>query len=332
MSNIIQIRPLGFQWQTLDPFLFCVHHEDKFPKGNSELGPNASLAGRNIGQDFTVKDGWRMYHGEKVPGFPGHPHRGFETITIVREGIVDHADSAGGLGRYGNGDVQWMTAGRGLLHSEMFPLLNQDFENPLELFQIWLNLPKKNKMVEPEYKMFWSEDIPFITEIQGVQIEVLAGEILGVKSPNPPINSWAADEKNGVGIFNIQLEANTTFNLPAAAAGINRTLFFYKGNALMIDGETIPNYHAIDVVSDENISIQSGEGITKILILQGKPINEPIAQHGPFVMNSQAEIMDAFNEYRQTQFGGWPFTTHEKVHDINLGRFARYTDGSEEVK
>jgi redox-sensitive bicupin YhaK (pirin superfamily) len=104
MSKIKQIRPLGFQWQTLDPFLFCVHHEDQFPKGNDELGPAASLAGRNIGQDFVVKDGWRMYHGEKVPGFPGHPHRGFETITVVREGLVDHADSAGGKGRYGNGD------------------------------------------------------------------------------------------------------------------------------------------------------------------------------------------------------------------------------------
>ena len=153
MTKIRQIRPLGFQWQTLDPFLFCVHHEDFFPKGNDSLGPALSLAGRNIGQDFVTKDGWRMYHGEKVPGFPGHPHRGFETITVVRKGLVDHADSAGGLGRYGNGDVQWMTAGKGLLHSEMFPLLNRDSENPMELFQIWLNLPKKSKMVDPCYVM-----------------------------------------------------------------------------------------------------------------------------------------------------------------------------------
>ncbi|MGY8952745.1 MAG: pirin family protein, partial [Flavobacteriales bacterium] len=159
-NAIIKIRPLGFQWETLDPFLFCVHHEDKYPNGNSEMGPDASLSGRHIGQDFVIKDGWRMYHGSKVPGFPGHPHRGFETITVVREGLVDHADSMGASGRYGNGDVQWMTSGRGVQHSEMFPLMNLDKSNPMELFQIWLNLPSKSKMVDPHFKMLWAEEIP----------------------------------------------------------------------------------------------------------------------------------------------------------------------------
>ena len=332
MSKIKQIRLLGFQWQTLDPFLFCVHHEDQFPKGNDELGPAASLAGRNIGQDFVVKDGWRMYHGEKVPGFPGHPHRGFETITVVREGLVDHADSAGGKGRYGNGDVQWMTAGKGLLHSEMFPLLNQDSENPAELFQIWLNLPKKNKLVQPEYKMFWSEEIPSFEAAEGVSIEVLAGELLGRKSPTPPQNSWAADHANFVGVYNIQMQANSTFVLPKTADGINRTLYFYKGNQLTIEGQLIPNYHAIDVVSDADLKLESGNENIKVLVLQGRPINEPVVQHGPFVMNTREEIIEAFNEYQQTQFGGWPFDRYDVVHDQKLGRFARYTDGSEEVK
>jgi len=332
MSKIKQIRPLGFQWQTLDPFLFCVHHEDQFPKGNDELGPAASLAGRNIGQDFVIKDGWRMYHGQKVPGFPGHPHRGFETITVVREGLVDHADSAGGKGRYGNGDVQWMTAGKGLLHSEMFPLLNQEKENPLELFQIWLNLPKKSKLVEPEYRMFWSEEIPTFEAEIGVNIEVLAGELLGRKSPIPPMNSWAADAANDVGVYNIQMQANSTFVLPKTAKGINRTLYFYKGNQLNLEGQLIPNYHAIDVVSDEDLKLESGNENIKILVLQGRPIKETVVQHGPFVMNTREEIVDAFNEYQQTQFGGWPFDSYDKVHDRNLGRFARYTDGSEEVK
>ena len=92
-NAIIKIRPLGFQWETLDPFLFCVHHEDKYPNGNSEMGPDASLSGRHIGQDFVIKDGWRMYHGSKVPGFPVHPQRGFEALTVLREGLVDRADS-----------------------------------------------------------------------------------------------------------------------------------------------------------------------------------------------------------------------------------------------
>ncbi len=146
-SNIMQpiiksIRPLGFQWETQDPFLFCVHHEDFFPKGNDRMGPDPKeFQGREMGQDFMIKDGYRMYHGKTVPGFPGHPHRGFETITIVRKGIVDHSDSLGASGRYGNGDVQWMTAGEGVQHAEMFPLINREEENPMELFQIWLNLP-----------------------------------------------------------------------------------------------------------------------------------------------------------------------------------------------
>jgi redox-sensitive bicupin YhaK (pirin superfamily) len=123
-DSIIKIRNLGFQWETLDPFIFCVHHKDDYPVGNSDMGPQASLDGRNLGQDFQVKDGWRMYHGLKVPGFPVHPHRGFETVTIVREGWVDHSDSLGGAGRYGEGDVQWMTAGSGIQHSEMFPLIH----------------------------------------------------------------------------------------------------------------------------------------------------------------------------------------------------------------
>src|SRR3954469_23203180 len=144
---ILQTVPLGAPpWPTADPFLFCVHHDDAYPAGNANLGPAASLAGRNLGQDFEGKDGWRMYHGTTVPGFPAHPHRGFETVTIVRRGLIDHSDSLGAAARFGGGDVQWLTAGRGVVHSEMFPLTERERTNPLELFQIWLNLPAEDKM------------------------------------------------------------------------------------------------------------------------------------------------------------------------------------------
>ena len=105
------------------------------------MAPAVPIDDRELGQDFSATDGWSMYHGLVVPGFPGHPHRGFETVTYVRTGVIDHADSLGAAARFGRGDVQWLTAGKGIQHSEMFPLLDPDGPNPLELFQIWLNLP-----------------------------------------------------------------------------------------------------------------------------------------------------------------------------------------------
>ncbi len=186
---VIGVKPLGFPWETQDPFLFCVYHSDDYPVGNEDFGPDTTLEGRNIGNDFVLKDGWRMYHGATVPGFPVHPHRGFETVTVVRKGVVDHSDSLGGAGRYGHGDVQWMTAGKGVQHAEMFPLLNREKKNPLELFQIWLNLPGADKFVEPHYAMLWREHIPVIeqSDKDGLKttIEVVAGSVGSVKAPDP---------------------------------------------------------------------------------------------------------------------------------------------------
>src|SRR5438552_9528696 len=148
-DDVLSAKPLGFPWETSDPFLFCVHHNDLYPPGNAQLGPAASLAGRRLGEDFEGKNGWRMYHGRVVPGFPQHPHRGFETVTIMRQGFIDHSDSLGATARFGPGDVQWLTAGRGVVHSEMFPLLRPDKPNALELLQFWLNLPGPDKPVAP---------------------------------------------------------------------------------------------------------------------------------------------------------------------------------------
>lgn len=332
MEAIKRVRALGFQWETLDPFLFCVHHEDHYPEGDKDMAPVRGIEGRQLGNDFHIKDGYRMYHGQKVPGFPGHPHRGFETLTVVRKGLVDHADSAGGAGRYGNGDLQWMTAGSGLMHSEMFPLLKEDAPNPLELFQIWLNLPRAKKRATPDYKMFWSEDIPNFNLEEGVYVEVLVGELFEKKSPEPPKDSWAYDPNNKVGVYNIKLEANKKVVLPAIEKGINRSLYFYEGKEQTINGKSIPSYHAVDVNSEVSLIIESKGDATNILVLQGRPINEPVVQHGPFVMNSRQEIQEAFQDYQRTQFGGWPWSRYDQVHERSLGRFAKYTDGREEKK
>jgi redox-sensitive bicupin YhaK (pirin superfamily) len=302
------------------------------------MGPDTELLqGRHIGQDFILKDGWRMYHGDTVPGFPGHPHRGFETITVVRKGLVDHADSTGAAGRYGNGDVQWMTAGKGVQHSEMFPLLSEDKENPMELFQIWLNLPKKSKMVEPHFKMLWSETIPVIHEKNDegeitATIEVIAGKLREEGAPAPPPDSWANPSDNHVAIFNIQLEPNSTFELDASVEDVNRTVYYYEGNGLQVDDKEIEHYHAADVLPDRKLTFKNGEEISKILILQGKPIDEPVVQHGPFVMNTREEIRQAFEDYHETRFGGWPWDRYDQVHDRSKGRFALHSDGREETK
>jgi hypothetical protein len=333
---IINIKPLGFVWETSDPFIFCVHHLDNYPAGNDQLGPAVSLEGRYLGQDFTVKDGWRMYHGEIVPGFPMHPHRGFETVTVVLKGLVDHSDSHGAAGRYGNGDVQWMTAGAGLQHAEMFPLLNKSEPNPLELFQLWLNLPKVRKFAKPHYKMLWSEDIPVKTyeDANGKKTEVIiiAGLFDSANAPDPAPDSWAADKPNEVCIWIIRMEPGSKWTIPPASMEVNRSVYFHRGKNLNIAGIDINPYYSIELMADQPVIIENGETETSLLLLQGKPINEPVVQHGPFVMNTPGEIQQAFSDYRKTQFGGWPWPRYDNVHPRERGRFARYANGKEEIK
>ena len=333
-NTIISIQPLGFMWPVSDPFLFCAHHLDHFPAGNENMGPAASLKGRNLGQDFTIKDGWRMYHGETIPGFPAHPHRGFETITIVKKGFVDHSDSYGQAGRYGNGDVQWMTAGEGLQHCEMFPLLDTGHDNPAELFQVWLNLPKAKKFAKPYFKMLWAENIPVlnIKDEAGhiTEITVIAGKIGDTIAPPPAPDSWAADAANDIAVWAIRMDAGATCTLPAAGAETKRSLYFYRGSTLSINGTVVDQSQAIEVKADVSLTLVNGQSEGYLLVLQGKPINEPVAQYGPFVMNSQAEIQQAINDYRRTEFGGWPWPRYDVVHPRTQGRFARYADGTVE--
>lgn len=333
---IINIKPLGFMWETIDPFLFCVHHLDEYPKGNEQLGPAVSLQGRNLGQDFTVKDGWRMYHGDKIPGFPAHPHRGFETVTVVLNGFVDHSDSHGAAGRYGNGDVQWMTAGAGLQHCEMFPLLNKEKGNPLELFQIWINLPERRKFAPPHFKMLWAEDIPVVRTKDNngklTEVIVVAGKLGDVVAPSPAPDSWAAEPENEVAIWKIKMDKGGKWILPAASPQVQRTLYFYKGSSIKIAGVEIKSYQSIELLADIDLIVESEKEDSYLLLLQGMPIAEPVAQYGPFVMNTQVEIQQAFRDYRETQFGGWPWQRYDNVHPADKGRFARYSNGKEEIR
>jgi redox-sensitive bicupin YhaK (pirin superfamily) len=326
-SPVLDVRPLGFPWETADPFLFCAYHDDAYPRGDGQMAPAASLAGRDIGQDFSRKDGWSMYHGDSVPGFPAHPHRGFETVTLVRKGLIDHSDSLGATARFGGGDVQWVTAGSGIVHSEMFPLLREDADNPLELFQIWLNLPAKNKMAQPHFTMLWSGDIPRL-RVGGTEIAVVAGRLGDVNPPAPPPDSWAAQRGSDVAIWTLRMEPGARWTLPAAAGpDTRRTLYFFKGSAAQVAGRPVNAPSAIVLQANTAVEIVAGDATAEFLLLQGKPIAEPVAQYGPFVMNTQAEIMQAMQDYRRTQFGGWPFPDSAPVHGREPQRFARHPGG-----
>lgn len=330
-SPVLRTIPLQFVWHTLDPFLFCVHHDDRYPAGNAELGPAASLEGRDMGQDFAGKDGWRMYHGMVVPGFPQHPHRGFETVTVVRRGLLDHSDSMGAGARYGGGDVQWLTAGRGIQHAEMFPLLREDQPNPVELFQIWLNLPKADKFAEPHFTMFWNERIPRRTVADAAgrktELTVVAGTYGDAKGPPPPPSSWASRAEADVAIWTLRLEPGARFTLPPAQPGTNRMLYFFEGETVEVGGEKVRPRHGVELRAASAVELVAGPTPTELLMLQGRPIGEPVVQHGPFVMNTRQEIVQAFEDYQRTRFGGWRWDRSDPVHGREETRFARHADG-----
>ena len=334
-DHLLQTVPLGVQWPTLDPFLFCVHHDDAYPAGNEELGPDATLDGRDLGQDFAGVDGWNMYHGRRVPGFPQHPHRGFETVTLVRSGLIDHSDSLGAAARFGGGDVQWLTAGRGINHAEMFPLLERDDPNPLELFQIWLNLPARDKMVEPSFTMLWNEHIPrlAVTDEDGrsVTVTIVAGELAGHRPPPPPPDSWASRPESDLAIWVVSLPAGASWELPAAAGPDTvRTLYAFEGDRLLVGDEPVQVPSAAVVRCDGPALLTAGDEPVEVLVLQGRPIGEPVEQYGPFVMNDREGIQQAFEDYRRTGFGGWPWPADDPVHGTDPERFARHPDGRTE--
>jgi len=338
---IVSIAPLGMPWETLDPFLFCVHHDDAYPPGNGRYGPDAALLkGRQIGSDFSGQGGWSMYHGQQVPGFPAHPHRGFETVTVVRQGRIDHSDSLGAGARFGGGDVQWLTAGRGIVHAEMFPLLHTDKPNPLELFQIWLNLPAERKMVAPHFTMFWSQDIArhSVVDDTGCATEVvcIAGSLAvpgGVTRPlPPPPDSWASQPQSDLAIWTLRLDPGARWVLPPATGdGTRRKLYFFAGAHITVDGKPVAVRHAVEVRAGAAVTlVNDGPEPAELLMLQGRPIGEPVAQYGPFVMNTEQQLRQAFDDYRRTQFGGWPWPDAAPVHGDEGGRFARHADGRTE--
>jgi redox-sensitive bicupin YhaK (pirin superfamily) len=314
--------------KTQNPFVIAMYHHDDFPVGNGHLGPviNPLEAAEN-------SNTWRMYYGRYVPGFPAHPHRGFETVTVVVEGTVDHTDGMGSQGRYADGDVQWMTAGKGLQHAEMFPLRKTNARNPLELFQIWLSLDRQHRMVEPAYKMLWDEDIPKISlqdeAGKAVKVTLIAGEAHGAKAPEPTPDSWAHDPSHHLSIQLLELSPGAVYVLPAGEDPLSRSLYFYAGDTLTIEEEVFEGKSYAFVQGNIPTELRNlGTSAAKVLLLEADPIPEPIVAYGPFVMSSMEEIKEAYRDYQATQFGGWPFPETEVYYAVEQERFARHANGS----
>ena len=228
--------------------------------------------------------------------------------------------------------MQWLTAGAGIQHAEMFPLIERSAPNPVELFQIWLNLPAQDKMAPPRFAMLWNHVIPrqLVRDEAGLATEltVIAGRYGDVSAAPPPPSSWAARADSDVAIWTLKLPPHARFTLPAAHKNSRRALYFFSGSQLNVGGKPVAASQRIELRANSAVSLHNGADEAELLLLQGRPIAEPIAQHGPFVMNSREEIARAYSDYRATQFGGWPWQRTDPVHAREEGRFARHADGT----
>ena len=228
-----------------------------------------------------------------IGGFPDHPHRGFETVTYLLEGAMEHGDHLGNKGIMEPGSVQWMTAGRGVIHSEMPRQRN----GLLWGFQLWINLPAKEKLCEPQYQEYSADQIPEVCDNNGVVRRVIAGHSLGVDGAVAGIGTDPL-------YVDIRLPANTRFEHPLSADS-STMIYLYQGGATIGDAAQSLNAGQLAVLSHaSSVSIDSGSEGARLLLLAARPIKEPIVQYGPFVMNSEAEIQQALNDYQQGRLVG----------------------------
>jgi redox-sensitive bicupin YhaK (pirin superfamily) len=231
-----------------------------------------------------------------IAGFPNHPHRGFETVTYMIAGRMRHKDSAGNEGLLQNGGVQWMTAGRGLTHSEM----PEQEEGAMEGFQLWLNLPAKNKLCEPGYRDIQSQDIPEVVTADGVLVRVIAGESHGTRG------AVQRDHTKPI-LLDVQFPntPNAMFEqtLPSTH---NAFVYVYRGSLEVVHGEnatTVPIQRMALLGNEGNGVVLRAEANTRAILIAGQPLNEPIAQHGPFVMNTREELIQAVDDFRAGLMG-----------------------------
>jgi hypothetical protein len=221
-----------------------------------------------------------------IAGFPPHPHRGFETITYMLNGKWQHKDSAGNEGKLGEGSVQWMTAGRGIIHSEM-PIQTDGLSRG---FQLWLNLPKEKKMIEPAYQDIESEQIPIVKEKAGM-VKVISGNFHGTVGPG--------QSHTPVLILDIQLLENSKLTIPLTD-GWNVFSFIYEGDVFA--GQKLSKGQLAVYEKDGDVDFKTKDNKARIFFAAGEPLNEPVARGGPFVMNTRGEVLQAFSDFQEGKF------------------------------
>jgi hypothetical protein len=237
-----------------------------------------------------------------LAGFPAHPHRGFETVTYMLDGHMRHEDHLGNRGDLGPGDVQWMTAARGIIHSEM----PQQSAGRMRGFQLWLNLPAKEKMKPAHYRDIPAAQIPVIKLGNGGEVKVIAGALTQDSSTtHGPVNGLAAALSTDPLYWDVHLPSGAQFSA-RIPAGHNAFLYAYEGSASIGEGKTAKTlpHRAAGVLSDgDSVRIEAGAEGVRFLLLAAKPLREPVVQYGPFVMNTREEIEQAVADYRSGQFG-----------------------------
>ncbi|MGO9513026.1 MAG: pirin family protein [Steroidobacteraceae bacterium] len=237
-----------------------------------------------------------------IAGFPSHPHRGFETVTYMLDGHMRHEDHLGNRGDLGPGDVQWMTAARGIIHSEM----PQQSEGRMRGFQLWLNLPSREKMKPAGYRDIPADEIPVVKLAQGGEVKVIAGTLeLNGDLTSGPVNGGGAKLSTDPLYLDVRLPVGAEFSAPVAA-GHNAFLYTYEGSAQIgAAGAARPLPHrAAGLLSDgDGVRVQAGAEGVRLLLLAAKPLHEPVVQYGPFVMNTREEIEQALADYRSGRLG-----------------------------
>lgn len=228
-----------------------------------------------------------------LAGFPSHPHRGFETVTYMLDGRMRHKDNHGNEGLLVSGSVQWMTAGRGLVHSEM----PEQEAGRMRGFQLWVNLPARDKMVEPRYQEFAPDRLPVVQPADGVSVKIVAGEVDGVRGP---IAQPATDPM----YLDVTLAPGAAWS-HALPDGHNAFAYAFEGAVALGDGEDARDLATQEMAvlgGGEWLALRAGEGGARVLVVAGRPLREPVARHGPFVMNTRQELMQAFVDFQEGRF------------------------------